>query len=202
MALVLPKSIFFHIPKTGGSWVKVALRRGGLAYKELGGTHCSPSCISHLIGDRKTFLFVRNPIYWYRSYFYYKVFNGWRKEDGSQPTDIHADWYSVTLEQFLDKVITLTPGRYSNMLDLYIDNPKINYVGKTESLTDDLVKILHHTGEHFDEKNLIETQMVNTCVLPVDNFKKEQVEEIIRLEKRTFERFGYSENVEDYVEEL
>lgn len=64
--IVLPKSVFYHVPKTGGSWIAEGIK---VAFKEyevpFGYAHASPvQCMV----NKPSFCFVRNPYTWYRSY--------------------------------------------------------------------------------------------------------------------------------------
>lgn len=100
------------------------------------------------------------------------------------------DWKAWTFENFLKNVIERTPGYLSSLYELYIDNPPINFVGKTEYLTDDLVKALQTAGETFDEYKLRSTPMMNTSIMRAE-YPKDLELKIRELEKRAFERFGY-----------
>lgn len=64
--IVLPKSVFYHVPKTGGSWIAEGINA---SFKEFevpyGYGHASPvQCAV----DKPSFCFVRNPYTWYKSY--------------------------------------------------------------------------------------------------------------------------------------
>lgn len=64
--IVLPKSVFYHVPKTGGSWVAEGVKQAFKDYEvPYGYGHASPvQCAV----DKPSFCFVRNPYTWYRSY--------------------------------------------------------------------------------------------------------------------------------------
>lgn len=82
MALRLTKSVFIHVPKTGGTWISAVLREKGIVEEETSRPHMRWSEILEEPGMKawhhlRPFLFVRHPVSWYQSYWAYKVRNGW-----------------------------------------------------------------------------------------------------------------------------
>ena len=67
MAIFLKNSVFIHMPKTGGRWVKKALKNGSSIVKgDVPETaHYSPD-----LGNLGGFTFVRHPATWLRSLFF------------------------------------------------------------------------------------------------------------------------------------
>lgn len=67
MAIILPKSVFYHVPKTGGSWIAEGIWGAFKEYEVPDGYgHASP--MEYDSGDKPSFCFVRHPFTWYRSY--------------------------------------------------------------------------------------------------------------------------------------
>lgn len=68
MALVLPKSIFFHVGRTAGHFVRSAVRQMSIPTYEVGAFHDWPSSIALSEAEKKRlhFCFVRHPIAWLR----------------------------------------------------------------------------------------------------------------------------------------
>lgn len=98
MALLLKNgSFFFHVPKTGGTWVSYVLRQSGCVVGQIGHKHCYPSEIGlspkplwHPSQWRDRFriryrasspidgwLFLRDPVSWYKSWYFYQEKRGW-----------------------------------------------------------------------------------------------------------------------------
>src|SRR3989338_8198252 len=91
MALELPHSIFFHVPKTGGMWVRQAIKNAGIPTNEVGNAieetdnfstmkhtffHATPRTV-HTLG-RFSFAFVRNPLTWYQSQWAFQMQHQWK----------------------------------------------------------------------------------------------------------------------------
>ena len=76
--LLMPRSCFLHVPKTGGSWVRKAIKSTVTGWREL-----IPDGNMHLplaeIPERGLFrfAFVRHPVEVYRSLWQYKMTVGW-----------------------------------------------------------------------------------------------------------------------------
>lgn len=67
MALVGKKFAFFHMPRTGGTWVRHALRAADLTCEEVGPSHCLPSDIPYTPGKLR-FTILRDPDDWLKSW--------------------------------------------------------------------------------------------------------------------------------------
>ena len=83
MAIYLKNSVFLHIPKTGGTWVRLRLQEAGLIKRISHGNDFEPGFGVNSIHNipiydkefqnKKTrFCFVRNPYTWYKSYYGYR----------------------------------------------------------------------------------------------------------------------------------
>ena len=115
MALMLPRSIFFHIEKTGGTWVTQAIQRAGIPARalspfgdnETANEHCLPEHVA--IRGKFTFAFVRNPIEWYASMWGYRMMRGW---DNTHPLSACR---SDDFHQFLRSVLDRFPGYVSQL---------------------------------------------------------------------------------------
>ena len=190
MALLLPRSIYFHIPKTAGNWVVKAIGNAGIVARKIG----DPKLMAHDLpwqfpdDGRTRFAFVRHPVNWYASFWGYRMGEGWRKD-----TLLDIKCKSMNFNDFMEKVFKYCPSHVSQMYELWFGSPKhptIRVYGKQENLVDDLVKILKNCGEIFNEDLLRET--------PPENVSEEKPEisdelkkRIIASEKRAIERFNY-----------
>jgi len=154
--LVLPRSRFLHVPKTGGNWVAAVLRELFPAAQRMPKIHATRKSAPR--PDLLTFAFVRHPLTWYQSYFSYKQRKGW---------DAGNEWdqavRSDTFAGFLDAALTQTPGYYSRLLRRYVGRrgEEIDFIGRFESLSDDLIRALDAAGESFDSDVIHNTPPVN-----------------------------------------
>jgi len=157
--LIFKNAVFLHVPKTGGSWVKAAVTNARLEFEEYivdGDVHGD---LSHCPDrDRFIFAFVREPLSLYRSYWRYKMTAGW---DDRNPFD--TDCAAPSFRAFVENVLRLEPAWCSRMFQDYVGPPddEINFVGRFESLADDLVRVLQMVGETFDEQAIRNTSPVN-----------------------------------------
>ena len=98
-----------------------------------------------------TFAFVRHPLTWYQSYFSYKQWKGWdRKNDWDHK--VRSDKF----EEFVEKAIEETPAYYSKLIRRFVGwpNEEIDFVGRFERLTEDLIRALQLAGESFDPEEI------------------------------------------------
>ena len=154
--LVLSKSRFLHVPKTGGNWVSTVLRELFPSAERMVKIHTTRRSAPR--PDLPAFAFVRHPLTWYQSYFSYKQRKGW---------DPQNEWDDVvrcdSFTEFVQKAIADTPAYYSKLLRRFTGRPddEIDFIGRFESLTDDLIKALHMAGEEFDANVIRSTPPVN-----------------------------------------
>jgi hypothetical protein len=166
--LLLPKSIFFHIPKTGGSYVTNALKRAFTkSYKGVGSEkkhslnlrreHTPPSGVDKdLKNGRFLFAFVRDPKTWYQSMWAYRSYGGWDNPLFVLDTECKAD----TFDEFVNKVLERFPdGVMSRMVKEFEE--EMDFIGRQEHLTKDLIKALHLAGEDFEEHLILSTSPTN-----------------------------------------
>ena len=165
MALLLPKSVFFHIPKTGGMWVHRAAQRAGLAkgeslcnyhYKE--GIPSRFPCCTHnipetnykeLLEGKFLFAFVRNPLTWYQSLWSYHIRVGWESGD-TMYRKCASDKFDVFVRSVLQEYGGVSSARYKRCLG---ENAELlNVVGRFENITEDLIYALEMAGEEFDSE--------------------------------------------------
>lgn len=191
MTIITPKTIFFHIPKTGGTWVTDAMRKATYVMAEIPG---HPRATALRYYGLFAFSFVRHPINWYRSYFAYRMRCGWR------PHDFGMDVYGT--EDFNEWIIKCTEidwGYLSNTMDLRLGH-RMNFVGKTETLVDDLIKALTLAGEKFDEGLIRDTPVVNVSPdIDKYQYKPEVAKKLIESEMPMIRRFKFTT---DYKEAL
>ncbi len=67
MALVGKRFAFFHMPRTGGTWVRHALRIADPSANEIGAPHCMPGDVLETPGKVR-FTVFREPLAWLASW--------------------------------------------------------------------------------------------------------------------------------------
>jgi hypothetical protein len=154
--LVTPRTLFLHIPKTGGTWVTAALQAAGVPCEMLW-TRLGPGSRGHATlreayayADRFTFAFVRHPLDMYRSRWAGSIRDGW--PESRLLHDARSDHFPT----FVENVIDLHPGFVGRRFAEFTGPPEapIAFVGRYESLVDDLVRALTQAGEEHDEDAL------------------------------------------------
>jgi hypothetical protein len=159
------KFVFYHIPKTGGIWVKEAIRHAGIKHGRcrdrkgvghpfgLKREHATPAVAQEgCSAGRFSFCFVRHPVSWLKSHWCYRVQTGILDEK----TPIDRLWED-DFEWFVRRVLTHYPGGYVTQLYQYYVGPnadRMDFIGRQENLADDLVTALTLAGETFDEQAL------------------------------------------------
>ncbi|KKW39109.1 MAG: hypothetical protein UY85_C0014G0012 [Candidatus Peribacteria bacterium GW2011_GWB1_54_5] len=128
MALLLPHSVFYHIPKTGGSWVRGAIQKAGIPTNEVGVLgpvdmplidsrglflHATPQAVPL---QMFAFTFVRNPLSWYQSHWAYCTKN----KRWNEHNPFERQCASDNFHQFLRNALTYFPGGVSNMYRGYL----------------------------------------------------------------------------------
>ena len=122
--------IFYHIPKTGGNYVRKVIGTG----LEVGHNHATPLDHPELV-SLQSFTVVRNPMDWYRSYYRYRIKKGWKK---NHFIDKHTQ--ASSFAEFIEKMLTAYPCGY--VTSQYLTRvPFVDHVLRTETLTDDLKKL-------------------------------------------------------------
>ncbi|MAH46489.1 hypothetical protein CMI37_11695 [Candidatus Pacearchaeota archaeon] len=172
MALLLKNSIFIHIPKTGGSWVRQATRRSGIVTNEIHyrnsekkpehWQHCTPADLN--CEGRFTFCFVRHPLDWYASFWAYRKRLG-LLTDHELDQIIHTYSFPKYIEIILDKYPS---GYVSTMYKKYT---YVDYVGRNENLVEDLIKALQLGNEQFNEEVIRKFPRANASA-SIDPWKK------------------------------
>lgn len=192
MAFLLKNnSIFLHIPKTGGSFVKKVLLDNKLIIPHFFGLN------SYRIGENKhidlsqtisiltsykkltnypfakisdtpfIFIFVRHPKAWYESYFKYLTGINFKKfgEVGNirnmHPLSPLNELYEKDFNEFMNKILDKEPHFLTKLYFRYSHSHLISFVGKTENMSDDLRNILSYIAPKSEHKIVIPDIKVN-----------------------------------------
>ena len=183
------------MPRTGGMWVTQALSAAGVPVEQDGIRHDSPA-----VSPPKRpfcFTFVRHPLTWYQLYWAYRMSHNWK-----QTNKWDCDLVSTTFSDFIEKALHKRHnGRFSGMCRrMTLASPQsAMYVGRYESLIEDLITALTMAGEEFDEHALRSFPAINArsqlkewkekCV-----YTLELAEALCKSEKGAMELYGYKMN--------
>lgn len=187
MAVIMPRSAYIHVPKTGGTWCRAAIKAAGIKHfesgpnvkRKLSRTHAKFSTAYPTIcirdwrnGDdrpvkRFTFGFVRNPMAWLES----RWADAIRKYGGVANHDI-GNWFKASFshdfKQYVDNVIRIKAnapsmamlgrlGYHQDGARWVTDAVKMDFVGRAETLIEDFIKALELAGEKFNDAAIRKT---------------------------------------------
>lgn len=226
MALMLKNgAVFVHIPKTGGMWVTDVLTKCGLVKYRFSQKHADMERILHcgrhyplwhlkkclrrgplwhrdIVAGFK-FCFVRHPLRWYESFWRYMCGRGWnewahRTRSGKRlwhPNAMLDGLGSDDFNEFIRGVAARRPGYVTEYLGWYT-TPEMDFIGKQESLVDDLIRVLDVLNENYDEDRIRNWPRVNESRGPKGRpeWDPELRAEVERLEYAALVRYGYAES--------
>lgn len=181
-------ALFIHIPKTGGNWVSDVLEEEGLVLAHVSGKHASdqladfesffrqPYAYSKPNRALYKFCFVRHPLRWYESWFRMQQAQGWpMRGDASGPGGLLPFWNPTAeldrlggddFNVFVGNVLRQQPGFVTAMYRRYARG--VHFVGRQETLVDDLISVLRKLGVSFNEARIRAHAPVNVSKpLPV-----------------------------------
>ena len=196
MGVILPNSVFFHIPKTGGTWVDASLEKAfpdsyikmNLDFgfpADITGIHIPRSKVKL---NKFSFAFVRHPLSWYKSYFRFKQLAGkkWTtyKDDGNKLSkDCAADGFG----EFMDNVMEYFPEGYYHTV--VRENEGVDYVGRQEYLYFDLCTALEMAEEEFDPANFLRQHINVSNRAVITEYSKEHRDFVLDKECYVIERY-------------
>jgi hypothetical protein len=185
-SLLLPRSRFLHVPKTGGNWVSAVLQDLFPHAQRMAKKHATRRTAPG--AERFTFAFVRHPLTWYQSYFAYKQCRGWHPKN-DWDLRVQADLF----EDFVRRALDETPGHYSQRVRWFVGRPgeEIDFVGRFERLRSDLIRALELAGEEFDRQRILSAPAVNTSDYrryPAE-YSAELARQVLEVEREVIERF-------------
>jgi hypothetical protein len=160
MSLYLPSlhTVFVHVPKTAGTWVKAAVVASDIPWEHARspGSHNLPGAHDHP-GARK-FCFVRHPISWVESA-WRGLHTSWPQQRAVAPLHAEQAWSPIhyltyfagasNFVEFIDTLLKEQPGFVSRMFEWYVGPPgapQVDFVGRAEYAANDLAVIMRRLG--------------------------------------------------------
>ncbi len=152
------RSLFVHVPKTGGKWILAAVRRAGLRARPVRspGYHVGHAGISKL-ADRRyrippfSFLIARETVDWWESLWRFSESPGSKLYDIDpaighpfRPILEHCR-PGLSCDDFVRRIVEAVPGFYGAMLREYLDDG-IEFVGRFDDLAGSLLAALRTAG--------------------------------------------------------
>jgi len=145
-----------------------------------------------------TFCFVREPLTWYESWWRFMMSIRWRvlgdEKDPHRwyPTAMLNGLGSPDFNTFVHNVNRKRPGFVTEMYGWYV-RPGVTFVGKMESLQQDLLKAFALMNLEVDEHRVFDFPPKNESPahIPMPEWDPELRRETLRLEYPGYVRFGY-----------
>lgn len=190
----------YHTPKTGGTWLRLLLRRLGLLDREVD-RHLAPA---DKRPEGRSIAFVRHPVRWYKALWAYM--HG-RPEDQVRhsrsyrlPQGKHHWWaahgglYVWTfadrpLVDWCERIVLEMPGWCGRVFDAFTDG--VDFIGRQESLVEDTLRILGQCGEDIDEDFLRRFPPQNVTGSERRALPPEIERRIVDAEAHAIEKYGY-----------
>lgn len=159
--------------------------------------HCAPGLVHS--GGFFTFAFVRNPISYYQSYWCFKMRMGWEN-----PFD--NAFMDKDFSTFVRNVLEGRPGWVSKIYTKFLgpNGDWVDFVGKQETLRDNLIVALQLAGEDFKASGIYATDPTNKSSLLDEwshkcRYTKELAQEVYTAEKEAIELFGYQDSALEHT---
>ena len=190
----------YHIPKTGGCWVRYALVELKVRHRRVGAQHGWDNPPAGKTGV----CFVRNPLTWYVSV-WATAQSASRMHLAVQPIhdieqELKNNWTRLAylnklaarygFKDFLTRVTAEAPGIYGTFCEPYVSRSKV--ISKMETMHSDLFWIMLEANETFTGKQLdgpineSPPKAKRLCV-----YDDELAKMVFEAERKMFERWGY-----------
>lgn len=210
------KLLFIHIPKTGGVSIEDLIyvnfknvMRLKHHWRGLPGRHITPKQLREnywvpiIRNEMRGFAFVRHPVAWYKSA--WRWFQDVQKNREGYKNKPYAalfksfKWHPkkpllplsiLPFDEFIFQVTELHPGFLSDLYQMYLDDPAISFVGRTETLDVDARTIL-------ELESNVKVPRLNASMTPAPVVaKNSDVEKaILDSEKRAIDQYYSTDTI-------
>ena len=181
--LIANKILFFHTPKTGGSFVFDIFRKN---IQEIGHRHDTPDMIDS--GAYKI-TFVREPVSWWESYWNWKN-KDWDHPEGRelnyQPTQHFYEYKSNSIYRFVRKVYQKEPAFLTKMFNKYTQVDKVYRYEEIHRAIYDIVLVC---DLDISYERIIEYRRVNPGHIHDKIVGRKTIELIKNQEKDIYEKY-------------
>lgn len=192
--LVGDSALFFHIPKTGGTWVHAFLAKSRLIEGEIWSKHAHyrkvcghPAWPQHR--ERFRFCFVRRPSGWYESFYKHIRRKAWKRYGRWHINGILDPCRDCGFAAFVRCCIKRHPGYVTWLYRQY--TPHMDYVGKQERLREDVAHVLGELGLSYDEPLLGRLKRRQVSGGKPVVWDRELLAQIEELEHEAYEAYSY-----------
>ncbi len=190
--LILKNACFIHFPKTGGHWVRQALVAAGVPFEDYNDKGAHIGIAECPCNDKFRFSFVRHPVSFFKSYWQFKMTDGWDEDNWF---DMDCKRRNLNFAGFIELASTQYAGGYGSTISYVLGSgsDEIEFIGRYENLADDLITALKLAGEDFDESKIRSIKPCNVSnkhKFPVA-YTEDMKRKLINAERDMMRRFGY-----------
>ncbi len=197
MALILENTVYIHVPKCGGQFVRAVLKEAGGRVDEDPSYHGVP--LPHVLGHRTVYAGMRHPAPWLRSYWAHRTREGWQKHAHVDTdhryqamNDVLDRHRSDSFDEFARDVVASGVGIGFLVSAFYMSGVAILPV-RVESMNADLSELAQHEPNHGAIAQACAGHYrVNTSP-DLPEISDEVRRAIWESEGEYFSRFGYTE---------
>jgi len=171
MALVLPNSVFVHVPRAGGQWFRKTVaaslspglrrrRRESDRHNAIAVYHCSYSELPIDFQLRPCFGFIRHPLPWLRSrWTHQRQFGISNRATAPIHKQFNSCW-KPTFPATVESILGTCPGLVTKTFEYMLDG--CTFIGRVEDFPRAPILILRMCNERFNVRPFLTTKPVNS----------------------------------------
>lgn len=208
------RSVYLHIPKTGGNWIRSVIKDSQVhtkktnkyskhaTYDFLMGSGLSrrPSLVAKTKASQINFFcVVRHPLLWYQSWYRYQKDCGWKQWGVSGDTSAKM-WHCLSalnmpepseFNEFIERVNIQAPGFLTYLYHSYV-LPSGARVLKNESLRVDLLALNEEWNLGLNQKIISNRASENLSTKIPIRWSEKNFSETLKYEGAALDFYGYS----------